>query len=107
MRKEDKMNRAEIQPTLEALPALYSTDGMKTRPVKMVIYHMFSRWTWYVVEGKQMEDGDWFLFSFCRSGLGEDCDEWGYVTLNQFNEIPYIRAYAPEKMMIDQSGNVW
>lgn len=48
------MNRADIQERLEMLPALYSTDGMKQREVQIVIYHMFSRWTWYVVEGEKL-----------------------------------------------------
>lgn len=96
----------ELQSALENLPKLYSTDGMKTRPVKMVIYHMFSRWTWYVVEGEQQEDGDWLLFCWCRSGLGEDCDEWGYTLISQFYELDFIRAYAPTNMIIDNEGDI-
>lgn len=101
------MNKAGIQERLEMLPSLYATDGMKQREVQIVIFHMFSRWTWYVVEGEKQEDGDWLLFCYCRSGFGEQDDEWGYATLNQFEEIPYIKAYVPETtIVIDNDGNV-
>ena len=107
MRKEVPMNNADIQERLEMLPALYSTDGMKQREVQIVIYHMFSRWTWYVVEGEKQEDGDWLLFCYCRSGFGDEDDEWGYTTLNQFDEIPYIKAYVPKQtLVIDNNGKL-
>ena len=46
------MEKERIKERLEMLPSLYSTDGMRQREVQIVIYHMFSRWTWYVVEGE-------------------------------------------------------
>jgi len=102
------MNKSEIQERLEMLPKLYATDGMKQREVQIVIYHMFSRWTWYVVEGELQEDGDYLLFCYCKSGLGEDCDEWGYTTLRQFEELPYILAYVPkETLVIDSNGQLF
>lgn len=101
------MNKEAIKEALEMLPALYSTDGMKQREVQLVIFHMFSRWTWYVLEGEQQEDGDWLLFTWCRSGFGEQDDEFGYVTINQFDEIPYIKAYVPKQtLVIDNNGNI-
>lgn len=101
------MNKDAIQERLEMLPALYATDGMKQREVQIVIFHMFSRWTWYVVEGEKQEDGDWLLFCWCRSGFGEPDDEWGYVLLSQFDDIPYIKAYVPKTtQVIDNKGNI-
>lgn len=70
------------------LPALYATEGVPM-PDKPVIFKLFVPWkrgTWYVIEGQQ-EDGDWILFTYCESPLGEDCDELGYVSLNELAEV--------------------
>lgn len=96
------MEKEKIQEALESLPPLYATDGMKQREVQLVIFHAFTRWAWYVLEGEKQEDGDWLLFTWCRSGFGEQDDEFGYVTLGQLEELPWICTYVPESpLMID------
>ena len=58
------------------------------------------RYTLYVTEGEpilaggapsRLADGtpNWEFFGYCLSPLGEDCDEWGYVTLE---ELHYLRG---------------
>jgi len=92
--------------SLEFLPKLYATDGMHQREVQIVFYHMFTPWTWYVVEGEKQEDGDWLFFTWCKSAF-EGCDEWGYVRLSQLQEIPAIKFYVPERpLVIDDEGNI-
>lgn len=86
--------------------ALYQTDGLPIREVLVVFYHCFSRWTWYVVEAEEQEDGDWLMFCYCKSGLGPDCDEWGYTTLHQFEELPYIHYRIVANMQIKNDGTV-
>ena len=101
------MNKALIQERLEMLPKLYATDGMKQREVHIVFYHPLSRWTWYVVEGELQEDGDWLFFTYCKSGFGEDFDEWGYVLLSQFTPDLGILPYVPDRtVVIDNEGNI-
>jgi hypothetical protein len=48
------------------------------------------RYTLYVFEAEEVPaeetmDGrpDLFLYGYCVSPLGEDCDEWGYASLNE------------------------
>lgn len=100
------MEREKIQEALESLPALYATDGLKQREVQIVIFHAFTRWAWYVLEGEKQED-DWLLFTYCRSGFGEQDDEFGYITLKQLEEIAGICWYVPERpMVIDNHGKI-
>lgn len=92
--------------SLEFLPKLYATDGMHQREVQIVFYHMFTPWTWYVVEGEKQEDGDWLFFTWCKSAF-EGCDEFGYVLLSQLQEIPAVKFYVPERpLVIDDHGNL-
>lgn len=94
----------EIEERLNEVP-LYATDGMKQREVLATFFHPFSRWCWYVVEAQKQEE-DWLMFTWCRSGLGTDCDEWGYVMLSQLDEIPEILGFANRNTMIDNKGHV-
>lgn len=84
-----------------ALPRLYSTDNKKLKHVPVVIYHMFSRWTWYVVES----DGKDLIFTYCKSGLGEDCDEWGYASLNELLSLSWMRVEFTD-LWIDIDGEI-
>ena len=95
----------EIEERLNEVP-LYATDGMKQREVLVTFYHLFSRWAWYVVEAEKQDD-DWLMFTWCRSGLGPDCDEFGYVTLKQLEEVPDILGFVNKNTMIDNKGNIY
>jgi len=65
----------------KALPPLYATEKVPTND-KRVIVKFFtpdSNWTWYAVEGEQLEDGDWHFF-----GLMDGFErEWGYFLLSE------------------------
>ena len=43
------------------------------------------RWTWFATEF----DGDDLFFGYVLSGLGEDCDEWGYFSLSELEASAY------------------
>ena len=46
--------------------------------------------TFYDTEAQEDEyehGWDWTFFGWCVSALGEDCDEWGYNTLEQIQGI--------------------
>lgn len=68
---------------MKELPKLYATDGQNEKQVIVKYFTPWANWTWYVVEGEQMENGDWEFF-----GLTEGTyNEWGYFWLSQLQEI--------------------
>lgn len=85
---------------------LYKTDGKKTKTVLVTFKHCLSRWTWHIVEGSRRKDGDVLLFGYVESGLGADCDEWGYVLLSELAEIPLIVPIMQHNVTIDLSGTL-
>ena len=66
---------------------LYSQDGKKEKKIIVKYFTPWGGWTWYITEGEQQEYGDWLLFGYVESGLGADCNEWGYVSLNELKSI--------------------
>jgi hypothetical protein len=67
---------------------LYSQEGrMEAALVVVKLFHPASRFTFYVTEGAPEPDGDWTLFGYTVSALGEDCDEWGYSRLSELQEV--------------------
>jgi hypothetical protein len=72
-----------------ALPRPYSTESVPLRE-KIAVAKFFDptgRGTWYVLEGQPSDDGDWYFFTWCVSPLGPDCDELGYVSLNELQSV--------------------
>lgn len=67
--------------TRKALPPMNSTEETPVDQ-KTIVAKFFGpgRWTWYAAEF----DGEDTFFGFVKSGLGEDCDEWGYFSLSEF-----------------------
>lgn len=74
-----------IEEKLAKFP-LYSQDGKDEKEIVVKFFTPWSGWTWYITEGSKEED-DWLLFGYVESGLGEDCSEWGYVSLNDLKSI--------------------
>ena len=68
---------------------LYSHDGEDAKDVKILCKYFVtgSRYTFYVTEGEIKENGDVEFFGYCKSPLGSDCDEFGYMWLSQLKEI--------------------
>lgn len=83
---------------------LYSGENVPPEK-KQVLVKFFSpsgRYTFYVTEANAVlpdesevpmeklngtEPSDVLFFGFCVSPLGEDCDEWGYASLNELQSI--------------------
>jgi len=62
---------------------LGSQDGRGMDAVVVVKYFFpAGRYTLYVTEAETCGD-DVRLFGYCLSPFGEDCDEWGYASLNE------------------------
>ena len=75
---------------IERIPEIYSQDGKENPTVQLHFFNILGRGDWYVLEGRPLEDGDWYFFGYVKSPLGEDCDEYGYFTLNQLKEAVFI-----------------
>jgi hypothetical protein len=66
-------------------PKLYATDGDGELMDKTAFVRIFGpgRFTYYVAEW----DGEDTVFGFCLSPLGSDCDEWGYASISEWEDI--------------------
>lgn len=64
---------------------LGSQEDLPTSEKKIVAKFFFpaGRYTYYVVEGEP-EGSDFIFFGYCLSFLGEEYDEWGYVSLSEW-----------------------
>ena len=77
-----------IKAKLDATP-IYTHDGAKPEDVPVIVkfFDPAGRFTYYVTECEQYQDGNinrMRFFGFCVSPLGKDCDELGYM---DFEEI--------------------
>lgn len=73
---------------------IHSQDGIGTGQIVVCKFFLpASRYTFFVTEGEPIKnptmDGDWEFFGYCLSPLGEDCDEWGYTTLQELTSVEY------------------
>ena len=65
------------------LPKLYSQEKVKDPKIIVKFFHPMSSWTWYTIEGEEIEDGDWRFF-----GLVDGHEkELGYFHLSQLEEV--------------------
>lgn len=67
------------------LPPLYANEDRNKADIKvpLKIFDPGGRFTFYATE----YDGEDTLFGFCRSPLGEDCDELGYASLVELQSV--------------------
>lgn len=80
-----KLINKELEIKFEKYP-IYSQDGKNTKTVIVKYFTPWAGWTWYITEAEKQGE-DWLLFGYVVSGLGEDCNEWGYVSLNELQSI--------------------
>ena len=63
----------------------------------IVILKLFDpcgRWTYYVTEYKPKTKE---IYGYCISGLGSDCDEWGYADLNEIEKVVNVLGLHMER----------
>jgi len=67
------------------IPPLYTNEDLAPESIKvpLKIFDPGGRGTWYITEF----DGEDTLFGFCCSPLGSDCDELGYVSLEELQSV--------------------
>jgi hypothetical protein len=68
-----------------ALPAIGATSELDPAEIRvpLKVFDPCGRGTWYITE----YDGEDHAFGFCRSPLGEDCDELGFLSLVELQAV--------------------
>ena len=81
-----KLMTKEVEKKFEQYP-LGSQDG-KGEDAEIIVkfFNPFGVGTWLITEGEKQEDGNWLLFGYCHIFEWE----WGYVALNELQDIGYI-----------------
>ena len=71
---------------LRRLPPLYATEKLKATetPVPLKLFSLSGRGTWYITE-YDPESGR--AFGWVKSPLGSDCDELGYIDINELKAL--------------------
>ena len=103
---KQKLFTKELQNQAKKFP-LYSQDSKGDEAVVWAkFFHPASRYTFFVTEmdiqrlesfgNKQYVEGT--AFGYVLSPLGQDCDEWGYVDLQELNELN-VRGLSMERDM--------
>ena len=81
-----KLITKEIEKKLAKYP-LYSQDGKgKDATVVCKFFHPWGGYTWYVLEAKKMDDGDYEFYGYVDGQFGE----FGYFTLSELESIRYM-----------------
>lgn len=67
------------------LPPLYANEEKKSAEVKvpLKLFDPCGLGTWFITEF----DGKDIMFGYCVSPLGPDCDELGYMSLKEIEEV--------------------
>tara|TARA_Y100000310_G_scaffold342969_1_gene448523 strand:+ start:1604 stop:1972 length:369 start_codon:yes stop_codon:yes gene_type:complete len=77
-----KLMTKALKKQFEKVP-IHSTDGEDTKNVIAKYFTPDAGWTWYAVES----DGDDLFYGYVESGIGSDCNEWGYFRLSELKTI--------------------
>jgi hypothetical protein len=69
---------------ISELPKLYETEDIPNSEKEIIckFFNPCGSGTWYICEGEE-RDGDYLLFGLCYIF----CWEWGYVSLNELEEV--------------------
>ena len=96
----------KISKLLDKVPKIGETAEESNPTAHIHFFNILGRGDWYVTEMKE-EGNDFLMFGYVKSPLGEDCDEFGYFTLNQlidtnkslgFDAIELDRWFEPCKI---------
>lgn len=82
---------------LGKIPTLYSQDGNADPIAWVKLFLPEGRWTYFVTEYSEVApDGTPdLMFGYLLSMLGDDCDEWCYMELDQVAEIRSLTLGLP------------
>jgi hypothetical protein len=76
----------ELRSAIRQFP-IGSQEGLcENAKVLVKFFFPAGRYTFFVTEAEP-QGQDVLFFGFCVSGLGEDCDEWGYTSLTELLSV--------------------
>jgi hypothetical protein len=81
-----KLLTKAIEAKFERSNAGADTQGRRNGDILVKYFDPCGRYTLYVLEAEKVGD-DWQLYGYCVSPLGEDCDEYGYASLNELQSV--------------------
>ena len=83
MRKQ-KILTKEIERRLKKYPIYSQENKGAGATVVFRIFHPWSKFSFYILEGEKQEYGDWLFFGYNPYCEGE---EYGYLTLSQIESV--------------------
>ena len=81
-----KLMTKEVEKKFEQYPLGSQDEKCKNAEIIVKYFNPFGAGTWLITEGEKQEDGSWLLFGYCHIFEWE----WGYVALNELQDIGYI-----------------
>jgi hypothetical protein len=85
----------------KTVPPMYSTESVELED-KVLYVKLFAtggRGTWYIAEYDPEERQ---AFGFVVSPLGPDCDEWGYISIDELEALCVRPAGSPMPIWIER-----
>jgi len=86
----------DVRATLARFPIGSQESLGDQAKVVVKFFDPAGRYTFFVTEGRP-EGKDYLFFGYCISPLGEDCDEWGYMSLTELLSIGIRRGIGIER----------
>lgn len=83
MRKQ-KILTKEIERRLKKYPIYSQENKGAGATVVFRIFHPWSKFSFYILEGEKQENGDWLFFGYNPYCEGE---EYGYLTLSEIENV--------------------
>ena len=98
-----KLITAPIKKALESTPHL-THDGKNPADVPVIakFFLPVGRFSYYVTECETVNNGnrdDYHFYGFCVSPMGSDCDELGYMSLEEMTAIRVMGGLGIERDM--------
>jgi hypothetical protein len=81
-----KLMTPEVVERLRQFPLMSQEGKGLDAEIVVKIFDPAGRYTFFVTDAEE-HDGDWYLFGYCVSMFGPDCDEWGSVMASELQAV--------------------
>lgn len=66
------------------------------RPLLVHFYNPAGYGDWFITEAQPLGK-DWMMYGYCDLGFGPECSEWGYVSLQELENLKPAESARIEK----------